>query len=273
MVSMAVPPLLFALACWFFGTAAIVWLDSRPRETFRRSFRLAGLVAVGALIAIVALKGDTGVTAAYASFAGAIALWGWHEMGFLMGFVSGPRKTPCPPGITGWARFRAASETVIHHEIALAATAVLLFALCWGAPNQAGPLAFALLFVLRLSAKLNLFLGVPSLSDEVFPPHLDYLKSYFRKARANWLFPVSVTLGSAASWAAWQAAQAAHAPGAAAAYMMLAGLAFLGVVEHLLLVLPLRDAALWLWASNPRPVSAPVPAQAPAAKTAPKSER
>ncbi|MBX9796827.1 MAG: DUF3623 domain-containing protein [Sphingomonas sp.] len=271
---MAVPPLLFALACWFFGTAAIVWLDSRPRATFATSFRLAGLVALAALVAIVALRGDGSTAAAYASFAGAIALWGWHEMGFLMGFVAGPRRTPCPPGLSGWTRFRAASETVIHHEIALAATALALFALCWGAANQAGPLAFALLFVLRLSAKLNLFLGVPSLSDEVFPPHLDYLKSYFRKARCNWLFPLSILGGGAVTWLAWNAAATAATPGTAAAAMMLAGLAFLGVVEHLLLVLPLRDAALWLWAGDPRRVTPQaIPAPSPAAKTAPKSER
>lgn len=32
---MTIPPLLFALVMWFIGTAAVVWLDSRPRATFR----------------------------------------------------------------------------------------------------------------------------------------------------------------------------------------------------------------------------------------------
>ena len=172
------PPLLFALAAWFFGTAMIVWLDSRPRATFARSFGWAGVAAGAAAIAIVLTLGDASETSAYIGFAAAIILWGWHEMGFLMGFVAGPRRAPCPPGTHGWARFRLATLTVIHHELALAATLAALVLLAWGQTNPAAPLTFALLFGMRLSAKLNLFLGVPSLSDEVFPEHLAYLNPH-----------------------------------------------------------------------------------------------
>ena len=44
---MSVPPLLFALLMWFIGTAAVVWLDSRPAATFRTSLTLAGLGVYG----------------------------------------------------------------------------------------------------------------------------------------------------------------------------------------------------------------------------------
>jgi len=243
------PPLLFALAAWFFGTAAIVWLDSRPRATFARSIGWAGVAAGAASIVIVLTLGDASERGAYAGFAAAIVLWGWHEMGFLMGFVAGPRRAPCPPGVRGWARFRRATLTVIHHELALAATLAALVLLAWGQPNQAAPLSFALLFGMRLSAKLNLFLGVPSLSDEVFPEHLAYLKSYFRKARGNALMPFSVLGGLGVTGAAWIAAERASTAGEAATFTLLAALAFLGVAEHLLLVLPVRDAALWRWAT------------------------
>ena len=49
---MTIPPLLFALMLWFIGTAAVVWLDSRPQHTFRTSFTLVGwlaLIATGAV--------------------------------------------------------------------------------------------------------------------------------------------------------------------------------------------------------------------------------
>ena len=140
---------------------------------------------------------------------------------------------------------------MIHHELAIAATACLLFAITWGQPDQVAPLTFLLLFVLRVSAKFNLFLGVPNLSDEVFPEHLAYLKSYFRTRRCNALFPFSILLGlGIAAWA-WGAAEAAPAgSGASAAATLIAGLAVLGVVEHLFLVLPLRDAKMWRWASS-----------------------
>ncbi len=247
---MTIPPLLFALLMWFIGTGAVVWLDSRPRATFRASLGLVGLAALGAAALVRARAGDASVGGAYAGFAAAIVIWGWHEISFLMGAVAGPNREPCPPGIAGWARFRAATATVIHHEIAIALTAAALFSLTWGEPNQAAPRTFLLLFVLRLSAKFNLFLGVPNLSDEVFPAHLAYLKSYFRARAINPLFPVSVLFGMALAAWAWIAAEAAPvASGASASATLIAGLAVLGVIEHLFLVLPLRDARMWHWAS------------------------
>ncbi|NIJ08441.1 putative photosynthetic complex assembly protein 2 [Sphingomonas vulcanisoli] len=248
---MSLPPLLFALLMWFIGTAAVVWLDSRPRETFRTSLMLAGIVAIAATALVWAYGDDTTVSGAYVGFGAAIVIWGWHEMSFLMGHVAGPNRAVCPPGAVGWARFKAATATVIHHELAIAATAILLFAVTWGQPNQTAPLTFLLLFGLRLSAKFNLYLGVPNLSDEVFPEHLAYLKTYFRKRRLNALFPVSVGVGSGVAVWAWLAAQAAPmGSGAQACAMLIAGLTVLGVVEHLFLVLPLRDTKAFSWAIN-----------------------
>ena len=243
------PPLLFALLMWFIGTAAVVWLDSRPRETFRTSLTLAGLVAIGAMGLVWAYAGDTGVSGAYVGFGAAILIWGWHEMSFLMGEVAGPNRAACPPEAVGWNRLKLATATVIHHELAIAATAIALVALTWGQPNQAAPLTFLLLFGMRLSAKFNLYLGVPNLSDEVFPTHLAYLKSYFRHRRMNALFPFSIAAGSGLAVWAWRVAEVSTG-GAAASATLIAGLAALGVVEHLFLVLPLKDAKLFRWASN-----------------------
>ena len=246
-----IPPLLFAMLMWFIGTAAVVWLDSRPPETFKTSLALAGLVAIAAIILVWVEADDGSASGAYAGFAAAIVIWGWHEMSFLMGMVAGPNREECPPGAVGWRRFTAATATVIHHELAIAATAILLFAVTWNQPNQAAPLTFLLLFVLRLSAKFNLFFGVPNLSDEVFPAHLAYLKSYFRKARLNILFPFSILFGCGIAAWAWIAAGAAPAgSGVAASGTLIAGLTILGVIEHLFLVLPLRDATMWQWASS-----------------------
>ena len=247
---MTIPPLFFALLMWFIGTGAVVWLDSRPAATFPTSFRLSGLVALIAMAVVYGWSGDTSWSGAYVGFAAAILIWGWHEMGFLMGFVAGPRKTPCPAGLAGWARFKAATETVIHHEIAIAANLLLLIAISWGQPNQAAPLTFALLFALRLSAKFNLFLGVPNLSDEIFPAHLAYLKSYFGARAISALFPLSVIGCAATACWAWISAEAApDGSGPAVTATLLAGLAALGLVEHIFLVLPVRDAKMWRWAS------------------------
>lgn len=251
---MTIPPLFFALLMWFIGTGAVVWLDSRPRHTFRTSHRLAGLVAVLAMAVVYAKGDDTSWQGAYIGFGAAILIWGWHEMGFLMGFVAGPRHTRCPPGAVGWERFRLATATVIHHEIALATNLLVLVAITWGQPNQAAPLTFALLFALRLSAKLNLFFGVPNLSDEIFPAHLAYLKTYFGEKSISALYPFSVLACIAVTYWAWTSAEAAATnSGPAVTATLLAGLAALGLVEHIFLVLPVRDAKMWRWASASKP--------------------
>jgi hypothetical protein len=55
--------------------------------------------------------------------------------------------------------------------------------------------------------------------------------------------------GALAVWT-WTLAEAAPVQsGAAVTATLLAGLSALGMVEHLFLVLPLRDAKLWQWAS------------------------
>lgn len=243
--------LLFALAMWFLGTAAIVWLDSRARDTFRTSLAIAGVVAIASLALVWLYAGEAGPLGAYLGFGAAILIWGWHEMSFLMGEVSGPNRDICPPGAVGVARFKAAAATLIYHELAIAATAIVLFAITWGEPNQSAPHTFLLLFVMRLSAQFNLYLGVPNLSDEVFPEHLAYLKSYFGTARINALFPVSILGGIAFAIHAWLSAQVAPVGGGAATSAYLVScLAMLGVVEHLLLVIPVRDAKMFRWAAN-----------------------
>ena len=242
-------PLLAVLALWFGSTGVVLWLDRRPPATFGRSLAWAGVGAVAGAIVLAMSVDRTDIASAYLALAAALAIWGWHELSFLFGIVSGPNRGPCPPHLTGWLRFRAAAATLIHHELALAFTAVLLAALAWGRANPTGAAVFALLFGLRLSAKLNIFLGVPAIAEEMLPPHLAYLHTYFAKAPTNPLLPVSL-LGCAGA-AAWFAHLAVTAEGGAAAgASILFGFAALGLVEHLFLVIPFREASLWRWARS-----------------------
>jgi putative photosynthetic complex assembly protein 2 len=241
-VSIALP-LLATIALWFASTALIVWLANRPRATFPASLGFGAAAGVFGLLWVAYTAGDPGPTAAYFSFIGALAVWGWHELAFLTGAVAGTRRGHAS-GARGWARFREGTAAVIHHEIALAVTAVLLVSLSWGEPNQTGAAAFAILFALRLSAKLNIFLGVPNISDELLPAHLAYLKSYFGSPR---LTPaLALSLAGSLALAVWLG-QRAMTSGEAGAALLFA-LAALGALEHLFLALPLRDGALWRWA-------------------------
>jgi putative photosynthetic complex assembly protein 2 len=242
-------PIVFVVAAWFVATGVVIALDRLPRWTFGWSLAAAGGVAAASLWLAKTVATDTSPRGAYLGFAAALGVWGWHEMSFLMGVVTGPRRESLPPGVTGWTRFRMAAATLIWHEIALAATAVGMLALTWRQPNQVAAFAFAILFAMRVSAKLNIFMGVPNLTVDFLPPHLAYLKSYFRIRIFNPLFPVSVAVAGVTTMLLAEAAAVA-APGAATGLTMLAVLAGLGCLEHWFLVLPFRDAALWRWAMS-----------------------
>ncbi len=232
---------LFVTLVWFFSTGGILWLNRLPRELHQGAIVAAIPAAAAAFCGHLVAANEAGPAAAYLGFASAIVIWGWHEMSFLMGFVTGPNRAPLDPGAHGWRRFRASAATLIHHEIALALTLAGMAAMTWGAPNQVGTLTFALLFAMRLSTKLNIFLGVPNLSAELLPPHLAYLKSHFRVAPTNLLFPVSLLAS---------VALLLHLGGrlGETGAALLFTLAFLGLVEHLVMMLPVRDADLWKWA-------------------------
>lgn len=246
-------PVLVTIAIWFLATGLVAWLDNRERSTFPRSLAFAGAAGIGGLAMILVAMNSTAPLAIYAAFAGALLVWGWHELAFLTGAVAGPRREPCPPDANGWERFRHASAVMIHHEIALAVTALILISLTWNAPNQIGAMVFVLLLVMRLSTKLNLFHGVPNADTDILPPHLTYLTSYYGPNRLGW--PLLASLALAIALAAWLATQALAAPSGSAEAIgasLLFALAALGVLEHLFLALPFRDGALWGWALRRR---------------------
>lgn len=238
-------PLLYVAMLWFFSTGLIVALDHRARG--RLALGLGGAAACAAVLVVALLAPSPDAFAAYASFTAAFVIWGWHELSFLTGAVTGPRCAPLPMSATGWTRFRMSAATVIHHETALAVTLVILAIVSRGHANFAGFAAFALLFAMRLSTKLNIYMGVPNFNAEMLPPQLAYLKSYFRVRRFNALMPLSL-LGCG-TLIYWLASNALATTGEGAViWSLLTGLALLGLVEHLFLVLPLADNALWRWA-------------------------
>ena len=238
-----------SLVLWWFSTGAILWLVRRPPAASAWTLGLSSIVAVMAMIGLAVAARDQSVVGAYTAFGFALVVWGWHELGFLMGKVTGPRRTPCPATATGWARFRVSAETVIHHEIALALTAVLVVILAWGQPNQTGTLTFALLLAMRLSTKLNIFLGVRNPPITFLPSGLTYLQTYFRRARFNALFPLSLALSViAAIVLGHTATDAASVPGVAIGASLMLALTLLGLLEHAFLMMPSPDRTLWGWA-------------------------
>ncbi|KAB7644862.1 putative photosynthetic complex assembly protein PuhE [Polymorphobacter fuscus] len=244
-------PLLFATVLWFVATGFVLWLDRLPSRTWPASLVGATIASGFAMAGVIATAPETSPAAAYAAFACALVLWGWHELSFLMGFVTGPNREPCPPEARGWRRFRLAAATLIHHEVAMFATVVVMAAATWGQPNQTATLTFLLLFVMRLSAKFNIFAGVPHLSTEMMPDHMRYLASYFRIRPASGFFIAS--LSGIAALAAWLGNAAMQAEGGVATgYALAFALVVLAFIEHGFLVVPWQDTRLFRWAMRDR---------------------
>lgn len=242
-------PFIVTVAIWFIATGLIAWADNRERSTFTRAMMIGGVAGIAGLVVILFASLSTEVWAVYLGFFGALMVWGWHELAFLTGAAAGPRRGLADPGLTGIARFRQAASTVMHHEVALALTALLLISLSWNVPNQIGATVFVLMFGMRLTSKINLFVGVPNTTSEMLPEHLAYLKTYFGRNRMTVLLLLSI-LGLAAMMI-WFAQMALAAPVGSAEMVgasLLTTLALLGVLEHLFLALPFRDGMLWGWA-------------------------
>lgn len=249
-----VVPFIVTVAIWFVATGLIAFsvaagADGSGRATFRRSIAIGGLVGVAGLVAILLSLQSVSQWSVYLAFVGALMVWGWHEIGFLTGAAAGPRRIALEAETRGFARFTQASATVIHHEVALALTALMLISLSWNAVNQVGATVFVLLFALRLTSKINLFVGVPNSTTEMLPAHLGYLKSYFGRNRMTVMLAASILgIGMLAAWFASLAIAAPHGSPEMVGASLITALCLLGVIEHLFLALPFRDGMLWGWA-------------------------
>lgn len=237
-----------ALLLWWLSTGLVLYLDGLPVRTFPWSLTVATVLGAGALVALYFSARETSVLAAYVAFTSALVAWGWHELTFLTGIITGPRKVASQQPASRWVQAREATETLIYHELAIAATLVLIVVLTFGQPNQFGTWTFIGLWLMRLSSKFNLFLGARNLGEEFLPAHLRYLSSFMRRKSMNALFPFSVLAGClATAFATLQALHPMATEHVATGFTLLAILLALGVLEHLFLMLPISTKVLWRW--------------------------
>lgn len=242
---------LVALFLWWFSTGAILW-RVRWADQSGGAQHLASVVLGLPLLAlgIVGLGTslhDTSAYGAYLAFLSALAIWGWIELAFLSGIITGPNLRPCPVSAPGWERFVRAFGTIAYHELLLAVTVILIADASQGAANTIGLWTFVILFFARISAKLNLFFGVPRIHTEFLPRPLAHLASHFRLAPMNWVFPVSVTALSFAAACWMERAWAATTAEAFVGHVLLTAITLLALLEHWFMVLPLPDQKLWRW--------------------------
>jgi putative photosynthetic complex assembly protein 2 len=241
-------PALFSAFVWWFSTGIVLYLDGLPQNTFRWSV-LGSTVLMGVGFAgLYNVADDQTAAGAYAGFFYAMLIWGWLELSYYTGYVTGPRKIACAPGCAGWRHFGHALESSLYHEAAIVIAILIALALTWDQPNRVGLWTLLLVFGMHESARLNVFLGVRNLNADWLPPHLNYLRGFLRKRAMNPLFPVSITIGTTVTVLLVRAS-AANETGSfeAVSMALLATLAGLAMFEHWLMILPLPTNWMWRW--------------------------
>ena len=244
-------PVAFTLLTWWATTLLMLRRSTRAR--LRCPVTLAGIsvIALAGLAGMVLLRDQATELAAYGAFVSGLAVWAWLELTYFLGWITGPRPEACPPSLTTARRFIYGIKTSLYHELSIVLAALLILAINHGAVNQVGMWTFMILWLMRWSAKLNIFLGVRNLHHEFWPEHLQYLGSYVREAGMNPLFPWSM-LGAAIGLA-WLINGAFSAQPGSMEYtggLILATLLALAALEHVFLVIRVPDAVLWRWASD-----------------------
>ncbi|MGR3380731.1 putative photosynthetic complex assembly protein PuhE [Roseovarius indicus] len=240
-----------ALFVWWFSTGAILMVVRHADRAGRRARRMV----TGAALPLLAVGvwgyerslGASSTGAAYGAFLAALAIWGWVELAFLTGVITGPNPYPCPRGLPEWERFIRAWGTIAYHEMLLTSLLLAMWLYGAGAENTFGLWTFTILYLARISAKLNLYFGVPKINTEFLPEALAHLASHFRISRLNWVFPVSITALTFAAACWLERVYAAESAAQTAGFGLLFAITALALLEHWLMVLPLPDAKLWRW--------------------------
>jgi putative photosynthetic complex assembly protein 2 len=240
-----------ALFVWWFTTGAILLVvrraDAAGSAAMRRAVVLGLPVLALGWLGLFRTFDDPSTQGVVLAFLSALAVWGWIELAFLGGVVTGPNRHVCPPRIAEWERFIRAWGTIAYHEMALVGALIVMGLAGAGSENAFGIWTFAVLFFARISAKLNLFLGVPKINTEFLPSGLAHLPSHFHTANMNWLFPYSVTALTFAVTCWIERLYAATTPGAVTGFALLAALTGLALLEHWFMVAKLPDEKLWRW--------------------------
>ena len=241
-----IAPIVFVVLLWWASTVVLLYRCGQPRNTFPGTLVGTALAALLGLYLIWLGRGELTVFSAYASFTGALLIWAFHETSYLLGVITGPRPRACPEGAGIRERFKYGVQASLYHELAIVLTAVLIAAICWRSANQTGLLTFAILWLMRWSVKLNIFLGVRNLHHEFWPSHLQYLQSYARTRAMNAWFPWVLAAAMLVGYFLFAAATGvdAHAAERTSAMLLLTILS-LATLEHVLLMLPVPDALLW----------------------------
>lgn len=257
-------PVLFTLVLWWTTTGLVMLFYRAQRRRVRQFFAALTGVLLLALGGVVLTRSLESTAAVYAAATCGVLIWAWHTASYYLGFVTGPRDETSPAApLSLRGRFRVALRASLHHELLAALTALLLVALVWDQPNAWAMWMYLALWLMHVSAKLNVFFGVRNFRIEALPREMHHLGALLGKRSVNALFPAAVLLETVVVvMLIHQGFMPATPPAQTAGLFIVATMMTLGIAEHWMLVLPL-PSALWAWSPEPRPQPQPQPVEQP----------
>jgi putative photosynthetic complex assembly protein 2 len=267
-------PILFATFVWWFSTGLILGLSLLPGVSRGMIMFGATVTLAVALMVLRLWSVDSSVAAVYVTFTAALMVWAWIEVAFLTGYVTGPSLEPCPPNAKGVDRFLRALATLLWHEVAILVGFALVIFFGWGVGGFTAVAAYAILLAMRMSVKINIFLGVPHAPYAFLPSHLRHLGSYFRTRPVTAFFPLSIICASVLTGYLSYLAYASTSVSEATSFALLATLAAFALLEHWFLALSVASENLWRWvlpAHKSMPQTPPAPLARVAASIRPES--
>lgn len=239
-------PIGYVLILWWSLTGIVLYLDGLPRNTYRWTLLGASILLGLAILGVLATRQSPATAAVYCAFTCGLVIWGFLEITYLTGLITGPNHTECPPDVRGLRRFYLALQTSLYHEMLVVVSGTVLLMLTADQPNRYAFWCFVVLWVMRWSAKLNAFFGVRNLNEDWLPEHMKYLASYMRKQSMNAFFPLAVSVATCSAFYI-----GTHLPtgenGSQIGQLLVLTLLILAIIEHWLLVLPLDASAAWGW--------------------------
>ncbi len=132
----------------------------------------------------------------------------------------------------------------IWHELLVLGIGLYLVFTQFDSNNSAGLYTYLVLWLMRWSAKLNLFLGVPNFSTSWIPDRLSYISSYIKTGTLTPFFFISVAC--AALMVYQLLSMSVHVSAThPMIYAVPAVLLILAIVEHLFMLVPFQELKMW----------------------------
>ena len=111
--------MLAAVFLWWFSTGAILLVvrltESVNILTKLKVCILSLPILVIGLLGIWETSSNLTIVGSYFAFTSALLVWGWVELTFLTGVITGPNKMQCPENISLFEKFIRAWGTLAYH--------------------------------------------------------------------------------------------------------------------------------------------------------------